>query len=154
MPSWLVILQGLLTPMIAIVTTYIAVQQYRASMLKMRIDRYDRMLKIYQETHKFITLVTSESDLEIRQLFEFETATAEADFIFPPEIRVYLNEIFTRANKLRVANRLYDKYESQVTPPRGYDHEINCETMHEHLMWFTDQPQVAKNKFKPYMDLT
>lgn len=75
MPIWLAILQGLLTPMIAIITTYIAVQQYRASMLKMRIDRYDRRLKIYQETHKFITAVTSELDLEIRQLFEFETAT-------------------------------------------------------------------------------
>jgi hypothetical protein len=57
MPYWLQIAQGLLTPAIALITTYIAWQQWNATKLKMKMERYDRRLKIYQETHKFISEV-------------------------------------------------------------------------------------------------
>lgn len=155
MTDWLAITQGALTSVIAIITTYIAVQQWKATNLKMRIERYDRRLKIYQETHKFITIVTSEVNPELREMFAFETATAEADFIFPPEIRVYLDEIFFHANKLRLANTQAQRYSR--TRVSEYDHNMINETfdaMDEHVRWFMDQPQVAKEKFKPYMDLT
>lgn len=144
--TWLAITQGLLTSIIAIITTYIAYQQYRATKLKIMMDRYDRRLKVYQETHRFITMVNTDSNPDLREMFEFENATAEADFIFPPEIRVYLDEVFSHANKLRLANKQYNK--------SGHDHYMVTEAIDEHTRWFIDQPRAIKEKFKPHMDIS
>lgn len=38
---------GLLTPIIAIVATYIAYQQWKTNKQKLVLDRYDRRLRIY-----------------------------------------------------------------------------------------------------------
>ena len=87
MPCWLQVAQGLLTPLIAIITTYIAWQQWQATKLKMKMERYERRLKIYQDTHKFISEVIQDVKPQLPQMFGFYSATAEADFIFPPTIR-------------------------------------------------------------------
>ncbi len=152
MPCWLQIAQGLLTPLIAIITTYIAWQQWQATKLKMKMERYERILNIYQETHKFISEVIRDLKPQLVQMFGFYSATAEADFILPPPIREYLDEVFSHANKLRSANDQYRDYTQEIHP--DYDHNKVCEEMKEHSQWFLAQPKIAKEKFKPYLDLT
>ena len=152
MPCWLQIAQGLLTPLIAIITTYIAWQQWQATKLKMKMERYERRLKVYRETHKFISAVIVDLKPELPQMFGFYSATAEADFIFPPRIRKYLDEVFSHANKLRSANVQYRDYTQD--PPPGYDHMEIVNVIDENTRWFLDQPQVAKDNFKPFLDLS
>jgi len=48
------ILQGLLTPLIAIITTYIAWQQWKGNQLKLKMERYERRLRVYQEVVKML----------------------------------------------------------------------------------------------------
>jgi len=152
MPYWLQIPQGLLTPLIAIITTYIAWQQWQATKLKMNLERYERRLKIYQETHKFISEVITDLKPELPQMYGFYSATAEADFICPPQIREYLDEIFSRALKLRSANVQYKDYTQEI--PSGYDHNKICKDKEDLARWFIDQPKIAKEKFKPLLNIT
>jgi endonuclease V-like protein UPF0215 family len=49
--------KALLTPVIAIVATYIAWQQWKTNALKLHLDRYDRRLKIYQEVKKILSII-------------------------------------------------------------------------------------------------
>ncbi|WP_243295287.1 hypothetical protein [Geothrix mesophila] len=153
MPCWLQIAQGLLTPLIAIITTYIAWQQWRATKLKMNLDRYERRLKIYQESHNFIAEINRDVKPELSEMFGFYSATAEADFVFPPLIREYLDELFSHANLLHSANAQYrDIY--QPPPPPDYNHKEVCDTIAEHTRWFMEQPKLAKDKFKPFLNIS
>ena len=49
------IMQALLTPLIAIIATYIAYQQWNTNKLKLKLDRYERRLRVYQ---KIVELVS------------------------------------------------------------------------------------------------
>lgn len=150
MHCWLELAQGALTPLIAIITTYIAWQQWRATRLRSVMDRYERRLKIYQETHKFIAKVIRNTKPELPDMFGFYSATAEADFIFPDEIREYLDKVFSHANLLHLANV---QYETQPKPP-DYDHKTICDAIHGLTLWFVDQPKIAKEKFKPFLNIS
>jgi hypothetical protein len=85
-------------------------------------------------------------------MFGFYSATAEADFVFPPEIREYLDEVFDHSNRLHAANKQYKDYTQ--TSPAGYDHQAIGQSIEQHKLWFCDQPKIAKEKFKPFLDLT
>lgn len=144
--------QGLLIPIIAVVTTYIAIQQWNATKMKLRIERYERRLRIYQLTQRFIIEVITTTRPEVHKILEFYSETAEADFIFTSEIRKYIDEVFSHANKLNQANTLYKSFNANVD--EAYDHAEICESLRIHITWFSDQAAFVREVFKPHLDLT
>jgi len=54
------LLPAILTPIITIVTVYLAVQQYRANKLKARHDLYEKCVEVYSSTLDFLTLMWSD----------------------------------------------------------------------------------------------
>jgi hypothetical protein len=87
------VFKGLLTPLIAIVTAYIAWQQWKANERRLILDRYDRRLKIYQRVIEFIALSCRDFQPKPHEVIAFRGATAEADFLFGPEIGAYIQEL-------------------------------------------------------------
>ena len=163
MPHWtpstvtlgLQILQGLLTPVIAAIAVYIAWQQWKVNQRKFVFDQYERRLHVYQEVHAFLMLVIRDFNKpEVSDLQKFTVVTAEADFLFKPEICAYLDETVKRAWKLLSAHNRYRDF-TQVTPS-NYDHQKVVTEMHEQETWFTDQATLgtAKEKFKKYLDIS
>jgi len=57
------LLSALLTPVIALVTTYIAIQQYRTSRLKFKLELFEKRYDIYQGVKKFILSAVREANL-------------------------------------------------------------------------------------------
>ena len=53
---------ALLTPVIAIIATYIAYQQYRANQLKLRHEPYDRRLLLYNAVAEFLQIDKTQED--------------------------------------------------------------------------------------------
>jgi hypothetical protein len=148
------ILQGLLTPVIAIITTYIAWQQWQGNKQKLKMDGYERRLRVYQEVVKMLKTCANGQIREFSVILDFGAATAEADFLFGPEIRQYLDEISTRAAKLRSANVQYRDFTQPV--PENYDHEKIVNEMTTQTAWFVEQLVgfVAKNKFGQYLNIS
>jgi hypothetical protein len=145
------VLQGLLTPLIAVITVYIAWQQWKTNERKLRFDQYDRRLRVYEQVIAFLRLVTRNFRPQIEDLIKFSAATAEADFLFGPEIPTYINEIFSHALTLHGARADYRDF-TQALPP-GYDHEKIVTELHEQEVWFSQQYEIAKQKFKKYLDI-
>jgi hypothetical protein len=147
------ILNALLTPLIAIITTYIAYQQFKGNQLKLKMDRYERRLRVYQEV---VTMLRTCSDgkPEWGVLIAFGASTAEADFLFGPEIRQYIDEIIKRAAALNAAKAEYRDFTQ--TAPAGYDHDIVVKEMMDQIKWFTEQITglLAKNKFAKYLNIS
>jgi hypothetical protein len=145
------IFSALLTPVIAIIATYIAWQQWKANELKLRLERYERRLSIYQDVIKMLSLIMCDADAKVEDLMTFRANTAEADFLFGPEIPKYIDEIFSRGLKLKTANDDY-RHAGQENPP-GYDHSKVVKEIDAQLRWLTDQFNPAKEKFAKYLNV-
>lgn len=152
MPLWLQILQGLMTPVIAGIAVYIAWQQWKANERKLVLDRYDRRLRVYQRVVEFLGLVLRDFKPEPHEVIKFRGDTAEADFLFGPDISAYLDEVVKQALSSWQVHTEYRDYTQ--TPPPGYDHKKVVDEMHERSVWFTQQHEIAKAKFKKYLDIS
>jgi hypothetical protein len=142
--------QSLLTPMIAIVTVYIAWQQWRANELKLRLEQYDRRLRVYQEVVNIIGLIqASPNQVQLDDLMKFRTATAEGDFLFGPEVPAYIEEIYSHGVNLEA---VVFQYRDSMPPPD--DHQRVVQERQTEVQWFLKQRSVAKEKFKKYLDIS
>jgi len=149
------VLNALLTPLIAVITTYIAWQQWQGNKLKLNLDRYDRRLRIYQEVVKMLRTCTNRKP-EWADVIEFGSSTAEADFLFGPEIRQYIDEIVSRASELIAAKAEYRDFTQPQPVPANYDHNKVVQEMMTQTRWFMEQLVgfVAKNKFGKYLNIS
>jgi hypothetical protein len=143
---------GFLTPLIAVVTVYIAWQQWKTNSQKLVIDRYDRRLRVYGEVRKILSIIVRDAKATTDDLLRFRTSVSEADFLFGPEIMAYITEIYERGLHLWRWNQEYRDY-TQEKPP-GYDHAKVVSEMHKELTWLTDQFEPAKEKFRKYLDIS
>jgi hypothetical protein len=146
------IFKGLLTPVIAIVATYIAWQQWKTNQQKLILDRYDRRLRVYDEVRKILSTILRDERASYEDLIQFHTAVSEADFLFGPEIPKYIDEIYKRGVNLQKLNREYRDYTQES--PKGYDHDKIVDGMHNEMIWFEAQFEPAKLKFKKYLDVS
>lgn len=138
--------KGLLTPVIAIITTYIAWQQWKTNQQKLNLDLYERRLKIYEELIKILSIILRDADVSLEDLLKFRTSVSEADFLFGEDIPSYIDEIYKRGVNLR----RYNKECRSDTPERK---EYN-DKKHKELLWFIKQFEPAKEKFKMYLHIS
>ena len=134
MSQLLEISKGLIAPLIAIITVYIAFQQWKTNKQKLDLDKYDRRLKIYQEVIKLLKKV-SMTQVNLDELVIFRAAVAEADFLFGPDILDYIEEICSHWKDLWVLQQ----------ENRGLTEGIS-----EHTLWLANQmvEGYAKEKYK------
>jgi hypothetical protein len=89
---------ALLTPLIAIITTYIAIQQYRNERAKFRHELYDRRMAIFKAASNYLSIATSyvtreNAEEEEKAFKEFLAANAESQFLFDKDDWLFLGVI-------------------------------------------------------------
>ena len=145
------IMSALLTPVIAIVATYIAWQQWKTNRQKLAMDLYDRRLRIYQEVRKILSSVFRDANISMQALLEFYSSVSEVHFLFGPEISEYIDEIYKHGTNL---GRYKDEYRDHTQPSsEGYDHKKVVEEMNKELQWLVYQFEPAKELFRKYLRL-
>ena len=92
--------KGLLTPVIAIVATYIAYQQWQTNRKKLNLERYDRRPRVYEEVRKILSIILRDANASTEDLLKFRTSVSEADFLFGPEISEYIDQNYKRGLSL------------------------------------------------------
>lgn len=146
------IFRGLLTPTIAIIATYIAYQQWKTNQQKLKLERYDRRLRVYEEVRKILSIIFRDAKATTEDLLKFRTSVSEADFLFGPEISEYIDEIYNRGLDLC---RWNDEYRDHTQEhPEDYDHAQVVKNKHQELSWLKEQFKPAKEKFKKYLDIS
>ena len=146
------ILQALLTPVIGIAVVYIAWQQWQANTRKLKLEMYDRRRRIYGEVVAFLSLVLRDFNPDDPAIIAFRRETAEADFLFGSDVTSYIDEVFKQALDIRVAH-LERRDFTQETPP-DYDHAKVVAAIRDLKKWFARQHDIARGKFKPYLDVS
>ena len=94
MPDIIAISQALLTPVIAIATTYIAYQQYRIRRDERSLALYDRRLALYKLTIGIVDRIRAGHDLMMDDVFTWQNSIAEIQFLFGEEVHCVTNELF------------------------------------------------------------
>ena len=150
------IAQGFSTPVIALLVAFITFliqrrqtktqeRQAETQRLQHRLALMDRRLKVFNAAQEFIALVLQEARLtSLEPLFKLTRETREHHFLFGAEIGEYIDELYSKGNKLRqfhAATRGTDVLRPEDIEPET---EIN--------MWFSGQIGVAEQKFLKYID--
>lgn len=140
------------TLIIGAIVAYIAYQQWRTNRDKFILDRYDRRIRIYLEVQRLCWRIIQDPAIPAEDLAGFRAATAEAYFLFGPQIMRYLEEMHQRGVHLALLNTQYRDATQAI--PRGYDHRQVVEGRQQELTWFAEQYDAAKEQFRPYLDLS
>jgi hypothetical protein len=90
------VLAALLTPVIAIVTTYIAFQQFQTNRRQHRLALFEKRMAVFNSTMNLIASVVQAARAELDQLFRLIRETRDHELLFGPEIGEYINEVYRR----------------------------------------------------------
>ena len=148
MKAYVDLFAALLTPLIAIIATYIAYQQYRANHLKLRQDLYDRRLALFNAVAEFLAHIMREGTADSAQSVTLLQKTRESYFLFGKDISDYVTELYKKGVDL-------DCYETQLhhsNLPVGERTRLTHERG-ELLKWFGRQFDVAREKFATKLSL-
>jgi hypothetical protein len=117
-------------------------QQWKTHKLKLKLERYDRRVHVYEEVKRILSLIISAADVSMDELLKFRAAVAEADFLFGSEISKYLDEIYSHGVELWRWNREYRDITQEI--PEGYNHNKVVEGRHNNLIWLSEQFEPPK----------
>lgn len=146
--TWIGVLQGLLTPLIAMIAVYFAYQQHRTARDKLRLDLYSKRFAVYHGLRDLIAIVVRDASVELSDINSFSATTLEATFLFEDEISEYLRAVRSCAIDLR---SLRDKLDGPGSFPVGRERSAAAEAEGQLLRWFTEQGEAARNLFSKYL---
>jgi hypothetical protein len=144
-------LQGLLTPVIAVIAAYIAWRQAQTASHKLKLELFDRRFQAFEEVKKvFGSMFTI--GIKSEQITQFWFATMNVEFLFGEEIKQYREEIFRRGGNLAdVSNDLSDAIARGA--PTQERKKLSDERRTE-VKWAREQVGVVGEKFKKYLDVS
>lgn len=126
---------------------YVALQQHKTNRQRLVFEQYDRRLKLYNAVRSFLGEVmrTGKASPHMGGLVE---SLSESHFLFGEEIAEYLKELWSKACALDLAiGMLTDR------GTKGNERKRYAKEKSDLLGYFTEQNEVAREKFKKYLQL-
>jgi hypothetical protein len=122
--------------------------QKRSSVSMVSLDVYKARLPIYHTTVEFLRAVAKDLRPEMQVILKFARDTEQALFLFDESIADYLTLLFRKAIRLHAVNAMRD---GGHRPPENFSELVKEET--ELALWFTDQYDVLRARFIPFLRL-
>jgi hypothetical protein len=133
------VISGLLPLVIAGVVAYIAWAQYQINRRQYRLALFEKRMAIYSAVTARCAEVVQSVSSDLPGNIKFLRETRDHEFLFGPEVGVFINEIWKQGNNLTVFMALR---------PRQPDKET------EIINWFNTQLSEARKYFAKYMNFT
>jgi len=141
------ILSALLTPVVVVVTTYIAIQQYRTNKLKIRLELFEKRYAVYEGAKEFVSIAVRDGNLANEAFFKLNDRTQDAFFLFDNRVDEYIDTLREKGARLRY---LRDQLADQSLPIGEERSKISAESA-ELGIWFSNQFLDAKRVFRKYL---
>ncbi|SRR6266704_481741 len=126
------------TPIIAVIAIYIAWEQFRINQRHYRLALFDKRMAVFNLTMNMIASVNASANPSLQEIMKFLRDTRDHELLFGPEVGVFVNDLFQKANKLRIY--LLTNYSG------------TAEQQGEIMDWFEKQYGEARNIFLKYLD--
>jgi hypothetical protein len=134
------VFSALLTPLIAIIAVYIALQQYKVNKGQFKLALRDRRKDVFEATIELIVAVLKTAKVEHADLTKFLVGTSERDFLFGSDINAYLNNVYDKAVELYA-----------LTDAKGDEQIAKWKAA---VLWFGGQAEEARKKFAKYIAIS
>lgn len=150
------IVQGFSTPVIAVllgVITYLfqrrqirtQEQQAKTLFLQHRLALMKKRMKVFNAVQEFNVLILQEAKLEsLQPLAKLMRETREHTFLFGSEIGDYIQELYSKGNRLRTIWAMRTPH--QTIRPELIEEETSIN------IWFNDKIRLTEEKFLKYID--
>jgi len=126
---------------LAILGSYIAIQQYRTNRKKLKIELFEKRFSVFDSINKFIGAVVRTQSVDQQQRNDFLAGTRGAEFLFDESIKQYVTEIWEKSVDLGV----WAEDERTST---------NASERAEQMKWFVKQLREIDDRFKKFMQLS
>jgi hypothetical protein len=143
--DWIDIFSALLTPTVAILGIYIAVQQWLTNRRRLKLELFDRCYEVFEKIKKFIASILTSGRVEEGADIQFLRDTKSALFLFDDKIVKLASEIYERAIRLHALEA--------TERTAGDNLEANLNKQDEIKKWYQDQLQDIDKSFKKYLKL-
>jgi len=139
---------ALLTPAIAIVTKFIAIQQYRISKFKIRHELFERRLSVYKAVMEYLSAVSRQNPPADESATKMFRETADGRFLFKDEVTEYLEQLYKKGIDLSTLNM-----ELQDHSLIGDERTQKVKQRADLKIWLAKQYTVTYETFKKYLAL-
>jgi len=133
------------TLLIAVMGAYIAYQQFKLGRERHKLDLYDRRMAVFDGVNRLVTAtMIYENEFPRDELFLFNSAVSQAQFLFGPEIKNWLDEVRQRAWRMSSL----DARERAASEDTKAKYTAELRKLHN---WFWENKEAHHLLFKPYL---
>jgi hypothetical protein len=94
LPHWVLYLQALSTPAIAVLAAVIGFMQWRTAHQRSVIDLFEKRFETYNNIRVVISEVLAHGTVPHQTAIVYLRATDKAQFLFGPDVTMYLNSVY------------------------------------------------------------
>lgn len=147
-PHWTTYLAALLTPIVAVLGSFIAYRQWRLAQNKLKLELFDRRLSVYDATRALLASIMSSGKTKDEEVFKFMVATREAKWLLNDSIAEYLDkQLYHKVIDLQT---LASELEGVGV---GEERTQNVHAQANIKKWLMAQFGVLDEKFTPFLQL-
>ncbi len=136
----------MLTPLIALIALLIAYRQWRTSQNKLRLDLFEKRLKVYEATFNLISTIAGSGEVPENVDLEYRGGIKSTEWLFDESIMEYLKEIWGQC-------QLFLHYQSSLVEIDNDERIRNSQRRADIREWFGKQYLVVEKKFKPFLKI-
>lgn len=138
---------ALLVPVIAIVGTVIAVQQYKINKQRLKHELYDRRMVVFKHIKSYLSEIMRDGKVTSDRVMKFNFDTSEATFLLDDKINDRIKEIYEKSIDLAYLHEQLYPLNGTKGLPVGNERTIIANKKNEQLKWLTNQLTLLKPLF-------
>src|SRR6266516_5413509 len=112
LPYWIEVLQALSTPAIALLALVIGYFQWRTSHQRAVVELFEKRMAVYDAIRAVMAEVLREGAIPDKAPGEFIRVVDKVEFLFGPEVKKYLDNLY----QLLIRHRAGDKLKDHIKP--------------------------------------
>jgi hypothetical protein len=145
LPTWVLVLNALATPLIAGLVAYIALRQWQTNRDTLKERLFEKRMEVFRETQAYLGEILRDAKVSEESIWKFNRTHQNALFLFGPDIQKYLIEIRSRSIDMNSYRR---QLEGVIVGP---ERTALVEKEHRELEWLVEHLNVIFERFRPFM---
>ena len=141
-------LQTILTFIIALIATWIAYQQHLTNRNKLKLDLFDRRLKVYHSVRDTVVIFSREASIDFDEFRQLRISLIGADFLFGEEVIEFNSQL---TDWLLESMTIRDELNSDQLEPTQRTEKLDRK--HEVTGLIVGSLDSAHEVYKPYFKL-
>lgn len=132
-----------LTSILAVLTAWVATQQWWVNREKLRLDLYARRYAVFSAARQFAGVIVTNASVDETAQREFLSSKVEAAFLFHADVADYLGQLFRQSTMLHF----------HAVSQKGTDADRASHIARENdlVVWFHEQMDQMEQVFSPYL---